>query len=199
MSDTHTPETEEEATAGHVSPSDLKTDEPPTPHDLGIELPEDEHEAIQLLLVRLAQSREESSTYLEDLKRVAADFENFRKRTMREQGTMLDRAAERVIQKLLPALDSFDAAAATEVESEAGQQLLTGMLNTREQLMTALSEEGLEAIPTVGESFDPELHEPIGAPGGNGDLVVSQELRRGYLLNGRLIRAALVTLEHKES
>jgi molecular chaperone GrpE len=136
---------------------------------------------------------------LDDLKRVAADFDNYRKRTLREQGTVLDRAAERVIQKLLPALDSFDAAVNTTVESEAGQQLLSGMLGTREQLLTALSEEGLRVVPTVGETFDPEMHEPVGAPAGDGELIVSGELRRGYQLNGRLIRAALVTLELKET
>lgn len=171
----------------------------PEPHDLGIELPQDPEDAIPFLLTALGESQEESSNYLSDLKRVAADFDNFRKRTMREQTVMLDRAAERVIEKLLPALDSFDAALAIEVESEAGKQLLSGMLNTREQLLSALSGEGLEVIATTGEKFDPEVHEPVGAPVGNGDLMVKEELRRGYRLNDRLIRAALVTLESTES
>ncbi|MDH3463587.1 MAG: nucleotide exchange factor GrpE [Acidimicrobiia bacterium] len=174
----------------------LKT---PNPHDLGIELPEDRDEAVDFLLRALEASQQESTSYLDDLKRVAADFDNYRKRTLREQRTILDRAAERVIQKLLPALDSLDAAVNTKVESEAGQQLLSGMLGTREQLLAALGEEGLRVIPTVGEKFDPEVHEPVGAPSGEGQLVVSQELRRGYLLNDRLIRAALVTLELKET
>ena len=171
----------------------------PNPHDLGIELPEDRDEAVDFLLRALETSQQESTSYLDDLKRVAADFDNYRKRTLREQGTILDRAAERVIQKLLPALDSLDAAVNTKVESEAGQQLLSGMLGTREQLLAALGEEGLRVIPTVGEKFDPEVHEPVGAPSGEGQLVVSQELRRGYQLNDRLIRAALVTLELKET
>lgn len=171
----------------------------PNPHDLGIELPEDQDEAVDFLLRALETSQQESTSYLDDLKRVAADFDNYRKRTLREQGTILDRAAERVIQKLLPALDSLDAAVNTKVESEAGQQLLSGMLGTREQLLSALGEEGLSVIPTVGEKFDPEVHEPVGAPSGEGQLIVSQELRRGYQLNDRLIRAALVTLELKET
>jgi len=50
-------------------------------------------------------------------------------------------------------------------------------------------------IATLDEPFDPEIHEPVGAPEGNGQLVVSNELRRGYRLNGKVIRAALVTLE----
>jgi molecular chaperone GrpE len=118
---------------------------------------------------------------------------------MREQTNMLDRAAERVIRKLLPALDSFDAAVSIDVTSEAGQQLMSGMLSTREQLLNALAEEGLEVIATVGEPFDPELHEPVGAPTGNGQPVVSAELRRGYRLGDRTVRAALVTLESSEA
>lgn len=173
--------------------------ETPKPHDLGIELPDDRDEAVAFLLRALETSQQESTRYLDDLKRVAADFDNYRKRTLREQGMVLDRAAERVIQKLLPALDSLDAAVNTTVESEAGRQLLSGMLGTREQLLAALAEEGLSVIPTVGEKFDPEVHEPVGAPSGDGVLVVSEELRRGYQLNGRLIRASLVTLELKET
>lgn len=173
--------------------------ETPEPHTLGVELPADPKEAVDVLLRALEASQQESTDYLGDLKRVAADFDNFRKRTMRDQATMLDRAAERVIQKLLPALDSFDAAVNAQVESEAGKQLLSGMLGTREQLLGALNDEGLTVIPTVGETFDPEVHEPVGAPNGAGELIVSEELRRGYRLNDRLIRAALVTLELKES
>jgi molecular chaperone GrpE len=168
-------------------------------HDLGIELPDEPGEAITMLLGLVAESREEATSYLDDLKRVAADFDNFRKRTMREQSAMLDRAAERVIQKLIPALDSFDAALSIKVESDAGKQLMAGMEKTREQLLNALAEEGLKVVPTIGEKFDPEVHEPIGAPSGSGQPVVNEELRRGYLLNDRLIRAALVTLGSQES
>lgn len=173
--------------------------ETPEPHTLGVELPAEPKEAVDVLLRALEASQQESTDYLGDLKRVAADFDNFRKRTMRDQATMLDRAAERVIQKLLPTLDSFDAAVNAQVESEAGKQLLSGMLGTRKQLLSALNDEGLTVIPTVGEIFDPEVHEPVGAPNGAGELIVSEELRRGYRLNDRLIRAALVSLELKES
>jgi molecular chaperone GrpE len=72
------------------------------------------------------------------------------------------------------------------------------MINTREQLLTALEREGLEVLPTIGEVFDPEIHEPVGAPGGTNDLVVSSELRRGYRLRGRVIRPAMVMLEARE-
>jgi len=165
---------------------------------LGIELPEDRDEAIRLLLTHLEEARDEGTSYLDDLKRVAADFDNYRKRTTREQALILDRAAERVVRELLPVLDSFDAALATEPSTEAERQLLSGMINTREQLLKALEQEGLEVVPSIGEPFDPEIHEPAGAPGGTSDLIVSQELRRGYRLKGRVLRPAMVMLEARE-
>jgi molecular chaperone GrpE len=167
----------------------------PDPHALGLELPADKDEAIDLLLVELATAREEATSYLDDLKRVAADFDNYRKRSTREGAAMLDRATEKVVQSLMPVLDTFDAALAARPGSEGEQQLYSGMLNTREQLMTSLKELGLEVIATLGEPFDPEIHEPVGAPEGNGQLIVADELRRGYRLNGKVVRAALVTLE----
>lgn len=161
----------------------------------GIDLPEDRDEAIKLLLSLLEESRQEATSYLDDLRRVAADFDNFRKRALREQSAVVDHAAERVLRALLPVLDSFDAALATAVTTDVERRLLSGMIGTREQLLNALEQEGLELIPTVGERFDPEIHEPAGAPEGSGPFVVAEELRRGYRLRGKLLRAALVALE----
>ena len=165
---------------------------------LGIDLPEDPAEAIEVLLGHLEESRDEASKYLDDLRRVAADFDNYRKRTTREQAATLDRAAERVVRELLPVLDTFDAALSTAAETDMERQLLSGMINTREQLLAALEKEGLEVVPTLGEPFDPEIHEPVGAPGGTNDLVVSSEFRRGYRLRDRVLRPAMVMLEARE-
>jgi molecular chaperone GrpE len=170
----------------------------PDPHELGLELPEDKDEAIDLLLREVKEARDEATTYLDDLKRVAADFDNYRKRSLREQAATLERATEKVVKELLPILDTFDASLGFEPKTEGERQLYSGMINTREQLLKALEAHGLEVIPTVGERFDPELHEPVGAPEGNGELVVTEELRRGYRLNGKVLRAALIVLEAKE-
>jgi molecular chaperone GrpE len=171
---------------------------PPDPHSLGLELPADKSEAISLLLTELKTAREEAGAYLDDLRRVAADFDNYRKRMMKESAATLDRATERVVQGLMPVLDSFDAALATEPGSDTERLLYSGMLNIREQLLKSLESEGLEVIPTVGEPFDPEIHEPVGAPAGATRLVVSKELRRGYRLRSRVLRAATVMLEAEE-
>lgn len=184
-----------ETTDDVVEALPVEAEDAPDPHSLGLELPDDEEKAIEMLIRELATARDEATSYLDDLKRVAADFDNYRKRTTRDSATMLDRATERVVQGLLPVLDSFDAALSAEPKTETEQQLYSGMINTREQLLNALKAEGLEVIPTIDERFDPEIHEPVGAPGGSGDLVVTDELRRGYRLRGKVLRAALVVVE----
>lgn len=172
-----------------------KSDETPDPHSLGLELPEDKDEAIDMLLREVAGARDEATSYLDDLKRVAADFDNYRKRATRDGSQVFQRATEKVVKSLMPVLDTFDAAIDAEPKTDTERQLYSGMLNTREQLLHSLKEEGLEVIPTIDETFDPELHEPVGAPEGNGELVVTEELRRGYRLNGKVLRAALVVVE----
>lgn len=170
----------------------------PTAEDLGLTLPDDPSEAVDYLLCEVKEAREEATSYLDDLKRVAADFDNYRRRAMREQGETTQRAAERVVVDLLPALDSFDAAVAIEASTDSEEKLLAGIHRTQEQLLTILKGLGLEVVPTVGEPFDPEVHEAVMSPSeGNGRLIVREELRRGYTLNGRLIRPALVSLEYE--
>jgi len=168
------------------------------PRDLGLELPEDPSQAVQVLLRTVAALQQEAGTYLNDLQRVAADFDNYRKRMLREQAQNIERAAERVTKNLLPVLDSLDAALATEPGSPAEERLLEGVRSTRDLLLDILRNEGLEPIPSVGVPFDPESHEAAIAPSeGEGRLVVTKEMRRGYTLHGRVIRAALVAVDHE--
>jgi molecular chaperone GrpE len=166
----------------------------PTPADLGVELPEDREEAVAVLTAHLADARADAETHLDDLRRVAAEFDNFRKRSLRDREQMISSASERVVRAMLPVLDSFDAALAIEPSTETEQKMLGGMRGTYDQLMDVLAKEGLTPIEAAGARFDPELHEAV-MSSGDGDLVVAQELRRGYLLGNRVLRAALVALE----
>jgi molecular chaperone GrpE len=174
---------------------DVADDGPPDPAALGIDLPADKDEAIELLLGELQIAQADATSYLDDLRRVAADFDNFRKRATREQQATVERASERVLQAMLPVLDSFDAALQVQAETETEQKLLGGMRSTHAQLMDVLAKEGLEPVPTWGEPFDPEVHEAVMSTGEGSKHTVSQELRRGYRLRGKLLRAALVALE----
>ena len=170
---------------------------PPDPAELGLVLPDDADEAVDMLLTEVHEARGEASSYLDDLRRVAADFDNYRKRAIREQQATIERASERVVRELLPVLDSFDAALAIEAQTETEEKLLSGMRGTYNQLLEVLTKEGLEIIPTWDEPFDPEIHEAVMSPSeGEGRLVVTKELRRGYRLKGKVLRAALVAVEY---
>lgn len=201
MTDHREPTTGNTESTDEVVQAEVVLDESetrPTAGELGIELPEDPQEAIDLLLLKVKEAREEASSYLDDLKRVAADFDNFRRRALREQAESTQRAAERILVELLPALDSFDAAVAVEASTESEEKLLAGMHRTHDQILSILRNQGLEVVPTLGEAFDPEIHEAVMSPSdGTGRLVVSEELRRGYTLKGRLVRPALVALEYE--
>ena len=168
------------------------------PHALGLELPEEPEAAIQLLLEELVAAREEAGSYLTDLQRVAADFDNFRKRMLRDQAENVERASQRVVMGLMPMLDTLQAALTTEAETPAEKKLLDGVKGTFDLLIDTLGKEGLEVVPTVGTEFNPEVHEAVLAPEpGDGRLIVTQEMRRGYTLKGRLLRAALVAVDHE--
>ncbi len=162
-----------------------------------IELPEDPAEAVPVLLSALGQAQAENNALLETVQRVAAEFDNFRKRSARERDEIVTRASQRVIERLLPTLDSFDAALMYEAQTEAEENMISGMRDTHRLLMDALAVDGFAAIEASGVPFDPSVHEAVTGPGGDGDgeLMVN-EMRRGYTLHSRVIRAALVAVEH---
>jgi molecular chaperone GrpE len=176
---------------------ELVDDEPAveavTAEALGLDLPEDPAEALPVVLEALAETRLDADRYLDDLRRVAADFENYRKRTQREMAAMVERASERVVRQLLPVLDSFEAALSVEPKTESEEKLLVGIRNTYDLLLDVLVKEGLEPIETWDEPFDPTIHEAVVTSGdGEGTLRVTQDFRRGYKLHGKVLRAALV-------
>jgi molecular chaperone GrpE len=160
---------------------------PPAPADAPNEPTEPDLEA------RLASAQAEAETYLKDLQRVAADFDNYRKRAAREQEAMFARAGERVVKELLPVLDDLERALeAAEQHEEA--KLEDGVRLVHRQLADVLRKEGLAEIETEGK-FDPHVHEALLAqPGGDGVEPghVLQVLQKGYRLGDRVLRPARV-------
>ena len=182
-----------EIVEGELVEEELEKAEAVTAESLGLDLPEDPAEALQVVLESLAETRLDADRYLDDLRRVAADFENYRKRTQREMAVMVERASERVVKQLLPVLDSFEAALSVEPKTESEEKLLVGIRNTYDLLLDVLVKEGLEPIETWDEPFDPTIHEAVVTSGeGEGMLRVTQDFRRGYKLHGKVLRAALV-------
>jgi molecular chaperone GrpE len=135
----------------------------------------------------------ERDEYLDQLKRVAAEFENFRKRTARDQADFAARANERLVKELLPVLDDLGRALeAAEKHEEA--KLEDGVRLVHRQLAELLRKEGLAEIETDGK-FDPHVHEalltqPSEAPEGS----VIDVVQKGYRLGDRVLRPARVVV-----
>jgi len=162
-----------------------------------IDLPDDPAEAVPVLLAALGTAQAEAVGYLDTMQRVAAEFDNFRKRAARERDEIVDRASQRLIERLLPTLDSFVAALAYQPQTESEEKVIAGMQDTHRLLMEALAVDGFEPINADGVLFDPAVHEAVTGPGGEGDgELIVKEMRRGYTLRGRVLRAALVAVEH---
>ena len=162
-----------------------------------LELPEDPDETIAVLIGELLAARATAAEAVDKWKRAAAEFDNYRKRSQRDQAAMITRSSERVLARLLPVLDSLDAALATQTESSSAESMRRGLTGTRDQLLSTLAREGMEPIEALGAVFDPNLHEAAQIGEGSGRMVVEAEWRRGYTLNGRVIRATLVAVGYE--
>jgi molecular chaperone GrpE len=138
----------------------------------------------------------ERDDYLDHLRRLQAEFENYRKRVRRESDELRLRAAEGVVESLLPVMDNMGRALDAAQRHEEGQ-LLAGLQLVAGQLDDVLASHGLaEAPAAVGDPFDPTIHEAIMTqPSDDHDEgTVLQVLERGYLLHGRLLRPAKVVV-----
>ena len=147
-----------------------------------------------LLREQLAEQTKLAEDYFNRLARVQADYDNFKRRTRQEKEDFYKYASEQLIVALLPILDNFDRAVATEggsIESfKAGVEMI------HRQLWDRLREEGLTAVPAVGEAFDPLLHEAVMQEESDEypENTILEEFQRGYLLKERLIRVAMVKI-----
>ena len=138
-------------------------------------------------------TREGKATeYLEDLRRLKAEFENYRKRVLREQTRALELAAEPLVARLLEVLDEFELALMAAEARPDFDKFLHGVELVYAKLTDILRSVGLERIDAENRSFDPERHEALlQAEGENeGEPYVADVLRTGYTLKGRVIRPA---------
>ena len=150
-------------------------------------------EAEQTLEERIAALEAERDERLNDLKRVAADFENYRKRVARDQESLVARAHERLVKELLPVLDDLERALAAAEEHEEAK-LEEGVRLVHEELKSALKREGLAEIETNGR-FDPHVHEALlSQPSEAEEGSVIDVVQKGYTLGDRVVRPARVVI-----
>ena len=142
---------------------------------------------------RVALLEKERDEYLNDLKRVAADFENYRRRAARDQESLVARAHERLVKELLPVLDDLERALEAAAEHEEAK-LEEGVRLVHRELSQALAKEGLVEIETNGR-FDPHVHEALlSQPSEADEGTVVEVIQKGYRLGDRVLRPARVVI-----
>ena len=137
---------------------------------------------------------QERDNLLDRLARLQAEFENYRKRSAREQAEFRDYAVSDAVKNFIPILDNFDLALRSQ-KAEAGDSALrSGIELIRKQMDDMLTKLGVQAVPSVGQTFDPRVHEAIEMveSSDHADHEVIEELQRGYKLKDRLLRPAMV-------
>jgi molecular chaperone GrpE len=150
--------------------------------------PEATELSVESLLADLERVTGERDAAVEARMRLQADFENFRKRMMKQQAEQAERASEALVGQLLPVLDALDSALAHGTE---------GVEPIFSALMEVLNREGLVRIDAPGDAFDPNLHEAVMHEAGEAgqEPLVDDVLRTGYVWKSRVVRPAMVKVK----
>jgi molecular chaperone GrpE len=144
------------------------------------------------LISDLETLQRERDDLLDTTKRLQADFENYRKRVLREQTGLVERASESIVEQLLPVLDSFELALANFDGEGGSERVRKGIELVYAELFGVLERAGLEPITAHGAPFDPNEHEAVMQDDGDGEPHVGDVLRAGWKLKGRVLRPAMV-------
>jgi len=149
----------------------------------------------------LASLQSERDDLLDTTRRLQADFENYRKRVLREQTALVERATEGLVEQHLPVVDSFELALANlQNDSDSDvESLRKGVELVYAELLGVLERTGLEPIAALGEPFDPNVHEAVMQDDGPGEPRVGGVLRSGWKLKGRVLRPAMVKVTRENT
>ena len=136
---------------------------------------------------KIAQLEEEAAKQDDRYKRILAEYDNFRKRTMKEKETTYQDAQMSTVAAFLPVLDNLERGAALENADEGVKLIL-------KQFREILQKYHVESCGEEGQAFDPNFHNAVlhEEGEGGGETVIAQVLQKGYTMNGKLIRAAMV-------
>jgi len=146
------------------------------------------------LEARLLEAQGEAEEYLDQWRRSAAQFANYKKRIEREQAEFSKLANANLITKLLPAIDDFQRAMETMDSSIRQNPWASGLDLIQRKLQQVLLQEGVEEIPAEGDRFDPMVHQAVTyeEAGGHEEGEIIAEVQKGYRLGDRVLRASMV-------
>lgn len=133
--------------------------------------------------------------------RSIAEFDNYRKRAAREREDYVRFAGESLVRELLPVLDNFERALQAARQDPAAAAVTAGVELIQRELLRVLERAGVTPFSAVGAPFDPERHEAVARvpAAGRPDMTVVDETSRGYLMHGRVLRPAQVTVAMKDA
>jgi len=147
----------------------------------------------QKKLEELTDTQKKLEELTDTLKRIQAEFENYKKRVAKESSEFIRCASADLIKKMLPVLDSFEHA----LKNRETKEFVKGVELIFAQLSSVLAEAGLQKMDCEGKCFDPFCHEVLLHEDSDRENIVLEELQKGYLLNGSIIRTAKVKIGKK--
>lgn len=138
-------------------------------------------------------TKQELEEMTDRYKRLMAEFDNFKKRSSKERETLYNSLISDIITSILPVVDNLEKAVSTKTEDESYKQ---GVEMVYKQLIDTLSNLGVEQIPTVGETFNPEYHEAVSSVEDDtlGEKEIKEEFRKGYKIGNKVIRHSIVVV-----
>ena len=170
-----------------------KPEETPPEAQLATQAPAPEPPSLEAIVAERDRLAAEKAGLLDQFLRLRAEFENFRKRIERERFEFRQHASAEVIRQLLPVVDGLERALAS-AGTDAGEEFHAGVELIARQLHETLQRCGLEPLETVGQKFDPHLHQAVETveTTEHEDHTILEEWQRGYKFRNRLLRPAMV-------
>lgn len=144
-------------------------------------------------------ARQEAEKFKNEYLYLRAEFENYRKHAIKERSDLAKYGAERLAVELLNVLDNFERALQNEVQADNFQTFVQGVQMTASEFKNAFKKFGIEDIPSLGQSFDPQKHEALGTEETDAvpEGMISREFKKAYKMHDKLIRPAQVMIARK--
>jgi molecular chaperone GrpE len=154
---------------------------------------------LALLQESVAEHKKKAAEYYDQLLRLKAEFENYRRRVEKEKQDLVKFGQEEVLLKMLPFIDNVDRALKAAREHDNHKTILEGLVMIEKEFKQFLKQEGVEPIKTHQEKLDPDLHHVVSQeerPGHEDDEIL-EEIQKGYSFKGKVIRPSLVKVAKK--
>jgi len=145
---------------------------------------------------QLEESEKTKEEYLAGWQRAKADFLNYKKEELERMTGMLEWRSEEILLKILPIGDNLERAAREVPADQKNSQIIQGFLQIIAQFKELLKSQGVEELKTLRERFDPAFHEAVEEVDGAESGIIVEEIQKGYLLNGKLLRPAKVKVSN---